>query len=125
MNRLFTPWNVDDNCRTISKLLQPVKLQIYQSLQDGNDEEAVTLYTRLLTTLCHQFMKDRHYLYMDNCYYPDIDCTDIYHWMQLAKAEGKFSAPAWQLLTDTLNELKQSETYWEYRIPTVCSSMSS
>ena len=125
MNRIFTPWNVDDNCRTISKLLQPVKLQIYQSLQDGNDEEAVTLYTRLLTTMCHQFMKDRHYLYIDSHYYPDIDCTDIFRWMQRAKAEGKFSAPAWQLLTDTLNELKQSETYWEYRIPKGCSFMSS
>ena len=122
MNRIFTPWNVDDNCRTISKLLQPVKLQIYQSLQNGNDEEAVTLYIRLLTTMCHQFMKDRHYLYMDNCYYPDIDCIDIYHWMQRAKAEGKITAPAWQLLTDTLNELKQSETYWEYRIPSICTN---
>ena len=121
MQRIFTPWNVDDNCRLISKLLQPVKLQIYKALQDGNDEEAVTLYTRLLATMCHQFMKDRHYLYMDNCYYPDIDSTDIYHWIQRAKAKGKISVHAWNLLTDTLNELKQSETYWEYRIPSICS----
>ena len=82
-------------------------------------------FKRVCSNLSTYFMKDRHYLYIDNHYYPDIDCTDIFRWMQRAKAEGKFSAPAWQLLTDTLNELKQSETYWEYRIPTVCSSMSS
>lgn len=125
MNRIFTPWNVDDNCRTISKLLQPVKLQIYQALQSGKDIEAVTLYTKLLTTMCTQFMKDRHYLYMDSCYYPDIDCTDVFRWIQQAKAEDKLSAQAQQLLTNTLKELKQSATYWEYRIPKVCSSMSS
>lgn len=121
LNRIFSSWNVDDNCRLISKLLQPVKLQIYQFLQDGNDEEAVTLYIRLLTTMCNQFMKGRHYLYIDSQYYPDIDCTDIFRWMQRAKAEGNLSAPTWQLLTDTLNELKQLETYWEYRIPSICT----
>jgi len=121
LERIFFPLNIDDNGRLISKLLQPYKLEIYKNLQCGNVAEAIESYIHLLTTISHRFIIDSDYLYIDNHYYPDIDCTDIYHWMQNARVEGKINTHAWEILINTLTELKESDTYMEYGIPMVCN----
>ena len=120
LDRIFFPLNIDDNGRLISKLLQPVKLQIFRSLAEDRTDAAVTLYIRLLTTLSHCYVEHRHYLYVDSRYFPDVDCTDIFSWLQNCGEHGKLSMENRQRLQATLLELKQGEAFINYGIPTVC-----
>ena len=120
IERIFFQLNMDDNGCLISKLLQPVKLQIYKALQSGNELEAVELYTCLLSIMSRCFVDDRHYLYTDKQYMPDIDCSDIYNWMQSYYSQGRFSSHAWHHLENMLNLLRQNISFQEYGIPTVC-----
>lgn len=53
-------------------------------------------------------------------YFPDVDCTDIFSWLQDCGEHGKLSMENRQRLQATLQELKQAETFREYEIPTVC-----
>lgn len=120
LERIFFPLNIDDNGRLISKLLQPVKLQIFRALAEDRTDAAVTLYIRLLATLSRCYVEHRHYLYVDSRYFPDVDCTDIFRWLQDCGEHGKLSMENRQRLQATLQELKQAEAFREYEIPTVC-----
>ena len=120
LSRIFFPLNVDDNCRLISRLLQPVKLQIYHHLQAGEDHEAVLLFGQLLETMSHAFIKDRHYLYIDNMYAPDVDCSDIFHWFQHAIEDGSLSVSSQKLLSEIRIQIKASDSFKEYKIPSIC-----
>ena len=120
IDRIFFPLNVDDNCRLISRLLQPVKLQIYHLLKDGKCDEAVTLYVQLIQAMCEHFIKDRHYIYIDSCYALDLDCTDIFRWFQQCKEAGTLTEELQNKLQETFAVLRCSKVYQEYGIPSVC-----
>ena len=120
LERIFFPLNIDDNGRLISKLLQPVKLQIFRALAEDRTDAAVTLYIRLLITLSRCYVEHRHYLYADSRYFPDVDCTDIFRWLQDCGEHGKLSMENRQHLQATLLELRQAEAFREYETPTVC-----
>lgn len=91
IERIFFPLNVDENCRLISRLLHPYKLQIYNYLESGENDKAIAVYLLILQAIFSHFEKDKHYLYIDKYYLPEIDCKDINYWFKKKIANGTFT----------------------------------
>ena len=62
---IFSPKNIDKDCRSISSLMPPVENAIELYLFDGMYADAVEMFLRLVDSMCYHFVADEHWNYFD------------------------------------------------------------
>ena len=55
---IFSPKNIDKDCRSISRQMLPVENAIEQYLSDGDFAGAVEMFLQLLDSMCYHFVAD-------------------------------------------------------------------
>ena len=63
---VFSPSNLDEDCRTMARLLDPYRKAVYDSLCQGYYADAVTVLLEVLESLTYHFVEDEHYTYFDD-----------------------------------------------------------
>lgn len=67
---IFAPTNLDEDCSRIGQLMTPVENAIDQDLCDGQYENAVQMFLRLVDSMCYHFVADEHWCWFDDMYDP-------------------------------------------------------
>lgn len=95
---VFHKRNIDGDCDTIARLLEPYRKTIGESLRQGNYADAVTILLEVLESLSYHFVEDGHYDYFDDMYSPDYVCQDMMKAVIDAIKSGRFPTKELQRL---------------------------
>ena len=114
---VFRKSNMDEDCSTIAHLLSPYVETLRQSLNDGNDTEAATLFFEVLESLTYHFVEERHYEYFDDMYSPDYVCQEMMEAVIGTIRQRHFPDEALKRLEVGLKKLAETEAYRDYGIP--------
>lgn len=114
---VFHKRNIDSDCDTIARLLEPYRKTVGESLRQGNQADAVTILLEVFESLSYHFVQDAHYDYFDDMYSPDYVCLDMMKAMIDAIRSGHFPTKETQRLTDGMEKLKHTEAYEGYGAP--------
>ena len=114
---VFHKRNIDSDCDTIARLLEPYRKAVCESLRQGNHADAVTILLEVLESLSYHFVQDEHYDYFDDMYSPDYVCLDMMKAMIDAIRSGHFPTEEAQRLKDGMEKLKHMEAYEGYGAP--------
>ena len=85
---IFSPKNIDKDCRSISHLMLPVENAIGQYLFDGMYSDAVEMFLQSVASMCYHFVVDEHWNYFDDLYAPGYDADRC--WKQIRGHLDKF-----------------------------------
>ena len=116
---VFSKRNLDEDCDTIARLLEPYRKAVNESLSQGNYTDAVTILLEVFESLTYHFVEDEHYNYFDDMYSPDYVCQDMMKVVIEAIKKGNFSDKELQRLKEGLEKLKYTEAYEDYGTPFV------
>ena len=114
---VFSKRNLDEDCDTIARLLEPYRKTVCESLSQGNYADAVTVLLEVLESLTRHFVEDEHYNYFDDMYSPDYVCQDMMEAVIAAIKNGNFPDAELQCLKEGLEKLKHTEAYEDYGSP--------
>ena len=112
---VFSPNNIDNDCRSISRLMLPVENAIEQYLFDGMYAYAVELFLQLVDSMCYHFVADEHWNYFDDFYSPAYDADRC--WKQIRGYLDKFPEALFEKLEEGLIDLSETEAFQEYCTP--------
>lgn len=103
---MFSKHNIDEDCDTIVRLLSPYRKAVYESLSQGNFDEAVTISCSkaLRTTL----WKNEHYNCFDDMYSPNYVCQNMMKAVIGSIKSGKFPNKELQGLKNGMAKLKHT-----------------
>lgn len=110
---IFDVQNLDDDCKKIAELMEPVRVNIKEALDAGLYKQAVTMYLQLLKAMCIHFVEDEHYCYFDDLYAPEYVLKNIYEKFQMSNLDFDSA----MLLKEGHDEIFQLESYREYGYP--------
>ena len=114
---IFNKCNLDEDCDTIARLLEPYRKVVNESLSHGNYAKAVTILFEILESLTYHFVEDEHYDYFDDMYSPDYVCQDMMKAVIDSIKNGNFPDEELQRLKDGLEKLKHTGAYEDYSSP--------
>ena len=112
---IFSPKNIDKDCRSISRLMLPVENAIEQYLSDGDFAGAVEMFLQLLDSMCYHFVADEHWNYFDDLYSPEYDADRC--WKQIRGHLDKFPQALFDELEEGLIDLSGTEAFQDYCCP--------
>ena len=112
---IFSPKNIDKDCRPISRLMLPVENAIEQYLFDGMYADAVELFLQLVDSMCYHFVADEHWNYFDDLYSPEYDADRC--WKQIRGHLDKFPEALFDELEEGLINLSETEAFQDYCCP--------
>ena len=114
---VFSKRNLDEDCDTIARLLEPYRKAVNESLSQGNYTDAVTILLEVFESLTYHFVEDEHYNYFDDMYSPDYVCQDMMKAIIDSIKSGIFSDKELLRLKEGLEKLMQAESYVDYGSP--------
>lgn len=114
---IFSPKNIDKDCRTISRLMLLVENAIEQYLFDGMYADAVELFLQLVDSMCYHFVADEHWNYFDDLYSPEYDAD--WCWKQIRGNLDKFPEALLDELEEGLIDLSVTEAFQDYCCPRI------
>lgn len=114
---IFSPKNIDKDCRSISRLMMPVENAIEQYLFDGMYADAVELFLQLVDSMCYHFVADEHWNYFDDLYSPEYDAD--WCWKQIRGNLDKFPEALLDELEEGLIDLSVTEAFQDYCCPRI------
>ena len=114
---VFHKHNIDSDCDTIARLLEPYRKAVGESLRQGNYADAVTMLLEVFESLSYHFVEDEHYGYFDDMYSPDYVCQDMMETVIDAIRSGHFQTEEAQRLKEGMEKLKHTEAYEGYGVP--------
>ena len=114
---VFHKRNIDSNCDTIARLLEPYRKTVYELLEQGNYADAVTTLLEVFESLSYHSVEDEHYDYFDDMYSPDYVCQDMMKAIIDAIRSGHFPTEEVQRLKAGMEKLRHTEAYEEYGVP--------
>ena len=114
---VFHKRNIDSDCDTIARLLEPYRETVYESLEQGNYADAVTTLLEVFESLSYHFVEDEHYDYFDDMYSPDYVCQDMMKAVIDAIRSGHFPTEEVLRLKDGMEKLRHTVAYEGYGAP--------
>ena len=114
---VFRKRNIDGDCDTIARLLEPYRKTVYEFLRQGNYADAVTILLEVFESLSYHFVEDGHYDYFDDMYSPDYVCQDMMKAVIDAIRSTYFPTKEVQRLKAGMEKLIHTEAYEEYGAP--------
>ena len=114
---VFSKRNLDEDCDTIARLLEPYRKAVNESLSQGNYTDAVTILLEVFESLTYHFVEDEHYDYFDDMYSPDYICEDMMKAVIDSIKNGNFPDEELQRLKEGLEKLKHTKAYEDYGSP--------
>lgn len=114
---VFSPINLDEDCRTMARLLAPYRKAVNDSLSQGKYADAVTVLLDVLESLTYHFVEDEHYDYFDDMYSPDYVCQDMMEAVIDSIQTGDFPHAEKMRLKEGLEKLMETEAYEDYGLP--------
>ena len=112
---IFSPKNIDKDCRSISRLMLSVENAIEQYLFDGMYADAVEMFLQLVDAMCYRFVADEHWNYFDDFYSPAYDADRC--WKQIRSYLDKFPEALFDELEEGLIDLSETEAFQGYCTP--------
>lgn len=112
---IFSPKNIDKDCRNISRLMLPVENAIELYLFDGMYSDAVKLFLQLVDSICYHFVADEHWNYFDDFYSPAYDVDRC--WKQILGCLDKFPEALFDELEEGLIDLSETAAFQDYCCP--------
>lgn len=114
---VFSKRNLDEDCDTIARLLEPYRKAVNESLSQGYYADAIIVLLEVLESLTFHFVEDEHYNHFDDMYSPDYVCQDMMEAVINSIKNGNFSDERLQQLKNGLEKLKHTEAYKDYGAP--------
>ena len=114
---IFSPKNIDKDCRSISRQMLPVDNAIEQHLFDGMYADAVEMFLQLVDSMCYHFVADEHWNYFDDLFSPEYDADRC--WKQIRRHLDKFPEALFDELEEGLIDLSGTEAFQDYCCPRI------
>lgn len=114
---IFSPKNIDKDCRNISRLMLPVENAIEQYLFDGDYTGAVEMFLQLVDSMCYHFVEDKHWNYFDDFYAPEYDADRC--WRLIRGCLEKFPEALFDELEEGLIDLSETDAFQDYCCPRI------
>ena len=112
---IFSPKNIDKDCRSISRLMLPVEKAKEQYLFDGMYIDAVEKLLQLVGSMCYHFVADEHWNYFDDLYSLEYDAD--WCWKLIRGHLDKFPETLFDELEEGLIDLSETESFRDYCCP--------
>ena len=116
---IFSPANIDEDCRTIATLLYPYEKKVRQLLESGDISQAITITLEIYESLSYHFVADEHYCHFDDMYSPDYPCQYMMEAIISKIKDGAVSEEEQCKLAEGMERLKKMESYEQYGSPYV------
>lgn len=117
---IFTPRNLGPDCDIIGGLLEQYGEKfILSALEDGEYAIAVGHYLQMLDSLTAHFIEDEHWCWFDDFYSPDYTVSHIWDAFIPHIRSGALAGEPLAELESGHKQIKQSEAYQNYGIPSM------
>jgi len=116
-SRIFNSWNIDWECNKIWFLMLEENKRIEQLVEQGDYQEAALKCMQMIKSMCRHFVEDEHYDYFDDMYSPEYAINDLIDLFTELNKAGKLPLETKDYLIRAWQEIKETECYQNYGLP--------
>lgn len=115
--RIFDRWNLGWECNKIWFLMLEENKRIEQLVEQGDYQEAALKCMQMIKSMCRHFVEDEHYDYFDDMYSPEYAINDLIDLFTELNKAGKLPLDTKDYLVRAWQEIKETECYQNYGLP--------
>lgn len=115
--RIFDRWNLGWECNKIWFLMLEENKRIEQLVEQGDYQEAALKCMQMIKSMCRHFVEDEHYDYFDDMYSPEYAINDLIDLFTELNKAGKLPLETKDYLIRAWQEIKETECYQNYGLP--------